>query len=153
MVYIMTLYSTVLEIGMFSNAAFFTLKGIWLEFFIIFLCAHFISTHVAKYFAFRVVKPDDRPIAIAFAIQTFMVVFPVALASISVSGTAMTLPANLFPITVILPKFSVMLENLHLVDAVAEGTEIVLILIGGYQPGRSLIPEIAANLRPGEGLR
>lgn len=46
-----------------------------------------------------------------------------------------------------------MLENLHLVDAVAEGTEIVLILIGGYQPGRSLIPEIAADLRPEEGLR
>jgi len=98
-------------------------------------------------------KPDDRPIAIAFAIQAFMVVFQVALASISVSGTAMALPANLFPITVILPKLSVMLENLHLVDAVAEGTEIVLILIGGYQPGRSLIPEIAADLRPGEWLR
>lgn len=105
------------------------------------------------YFAFRVGKPDDRPIAITFAIQAFMVVFQVALASISVSGTAMALPANLFPITVILPKLSVMLENLHLVDAVAEGTEIVLILIGGYQPGRSLIPEIAADLRPGEGLR
>ena len=94
-------------------------------------------------------KPDDRPNAIAFAIQAFMV----ALASISMSGTAMALPANLSPITVILPKLSVMLENLHLVDAVAEGTEIVLILIGGYQSGRSLIPEIAADLRSGEGLR
>lgn len=124
-----------------------------MAFFIIFLCVNFISAHVAKYFAFRVGKPDDRPIAIAFAIQAFMVVFQVALASISVSGTAMALPANLFPITVILPKLSVMLENLHLVDAVAKGTEIVLILIGGYQSGRSLIPEIAADLRSGEGLR
>ena len=49
---------------------------------IIFLCAYFISSHVAKYFAFRVVQPEDRPIAIIFAIQIFTVVSQVALASI-----------------------------------------------------------------------
>ena len=58
------------------------LKGMWIEFIIIFLCAYFISSHVAKYFAFRVVQPGDRPIAIIFAIQIFTVVSQVALASI-----------------------------------------------------------------------
>ena len=48
----------------------------------IFLCAYFISSRVAKYFAFRVVQPGDRPIAIILAIQIFTVVSQVALASI-----------------------------------------------------------------------
>lgn len=52
----------------------------WIEFVIIFLCAYFISSHVAKYFAFRVVKPGDRPIFIIFTIQIFTVVCQVALA-------------------------------------------------------------------------
>ena len=83
MVYIMTLYNTVLAMGNFTNATFLVaLKGMWLEFVIIFLCAFFISGHVAKHFAFRVVKPTDRPIAIILAIQTFTVVSQVALASI-----------------------------------------------------------------------
>ena len=83
MVYIMTLYNTVLAMGSFTNATFLVaLKGMWLEFVIIFLCAFFISGHVAKHFAFRVVKPTDRPIAIILAIQTFTVVSQVALASI-----------------------------------------------------------------------
>ncbi len=83
MVYIMTLYNTVLASGSFTNSTFLTaLKGMWIEYIIIFLCAFFISSHVAKFFAFRVVKPDDRPIAIIFAIQIFTVVSQVALASI-----------------------------------------------------------------------
>lgn len=83
MVYIMTLYNTVLASGSFVNQTFLiALKGMWVEFVIIFLCAYFISSHVAKYFAFRVVKPGDRPIAIIFAIQIFTVVSQVALASI-----------------------------------------------------------------------
>lgn len=61
--------------------AFSPLKGMWVEFVIIFLCAFFISSHVAKFFAFRVVKPTDRPIAIIFAIQVFTVVIQVFLAS------------------------------------------------------------------------
>ncbi len=83
MVYIMTLYNTVLASGNFTNATFLVaLKGMWIEYIIIFLCAFFISSHVAQHFAFRVVKPGDRPIAIIFAIQVFTVVCQVALASI-----------------------------------------------------------------------
>lgn len=83
MVYIMTLYNTVLAMGEFTNAIFLAvLKGMWMEYIIIFLCAYFISGHVAKYFAFRIVQPNDRPIAIIFAIQIFTVVSQVALASI-----------------------------------------------------------------------
>lgn len=83
MVYIMTLYNTVLASGSFTNATFLVaLKGMWIEYIIIFLCAFFISSHVAKYFAFRIVKPGDRQIVIIFAIQVFTVVSQVALASI-----------------------------------------------------------------------
>lgn len=83
MVYIMTLYNTVLAMGSFTNAAFLiALKGMWIEFVIIFLCAYFISGRVAKYFAFRVVQYGDRQIAVIFAIQIFTVVSQVALASI-----------------------------------------------------------------------
>ena len=63
MVYIMTLYNSVVAMGCFTNASFLiALKGMWIEYIIIFLCAYFISSHIAKYFAFRVVKQDDRPI-------------------------------------------------------------------------------------------
>ena len=83
MVYIMTLYNTVLAMGSFTNATFLiALKEMWGEFIVIFLCAFFLSSHVAKYFAFRVVQPGDRPIVIIFAIQVFTVVSQVALASI-----------------------------------------------------------------------
>ena len=83
MVYIMTLYNKVLAMGSFTNETFLiALKGMWVEFVIIFLCAFFISSRVAKFFAFRVVKPGDRPIAIIFAIQVFTVVSQVAMASI-----------------------------------------------------------------------
>lgn len=64
MVYIMTLYNTVLATGTFTNTTFLTaLKGMWIEYIIIFLCAFFISSHLAKYFAFRIVQPDAGPIA------------------------------------------------------------------------------------------
>ena len=83
MVYIMTLYNTVLATDSFTNATFLiALKGMWVEFIIIFLCAFFLSSRVAKFFAFRVVKPGDRPIAIILTIQVFTVVCQVALASI-----------------------------------------------------------------------
>ncbi len=83
MVYIMTLYNTALAMKSFTNATFLTaLKGMWIEFIIIFLCAYFISSRIAKYFAFRVVQYGDRQIAVIFAIQIFTVVSQVALASI-----------------------------------------------------------------------
>ena len=47
MVYIMTLYNTVLDTGTFVNAAFLAaFQGMWLEFVLIFLCAYFISSRV-----------------------------------------------------------------------------------------------------------
>lgn len=83
MVYIMTLYNTVLASGSFTNATFAAaFFGMWVEFVIIFLCAYFISGGIAKRCAFRVVTPNDRPIAIIIAIQIFTVVSQVALASI-----------------------------------------------------------------------
>jgi len=82
MVYCMTLYNTVLATDTFTNESFLiALKGMWLEFVIIFLCAYFISGHAAKYFAFHVVVPGDRPIFIIFAIQTFTVIVQVIFAS------------------------------------------------------------------------
>ena len=83
MVYVMTLYNTVLATGSFTNSTFLiALIGMWLEYIIIFLPAYFVSGHIAKYFAFRIVQPGDRPISIIFAIQTFTVVSQVAFASI-----------------------------------------------------------------------
>ncbi len=83
MVYIMTLYNTVLVTKSFTNITFWlALKGMWVEYIIIFLCAFFISARIAKKLAFRVVRPGDRPIAVIFAIQVFTVVIQVALASL-----------------------------------------------------------------------
>ena len=83
MVYCMTLYNTVLATGSFTNQSFLiALKGMWVEYIIIFLLAYFVSSHIAKFFAFRVVQPGDRPIFIIFSIQIFTVVSQVAFASI-----------------------------------------------------------------------
>lgn len=83
MVYVMTLYNTILATGSFTNSTFLiVLKEMWVEFIIIFLLAYFVSGHIAKYFAFRVVQPGDRPIFIIFTIQIFTVVAQVAFASI-----------------------------------------------------------------------
>lgn len=83
MVYVMTLYNTVLATGSFTNATFLiALKGMWIEYIIIALLAYFVSSHLAKICAFRVVQPGDRPIFIIFAIQTFTVIWQVAFASV-----------------------------------------------------------------------
>lgn len=83
MVYVMTLYNTVLATSTFTNTTFLiALKSMWIEFVIIFLCAYFISSKVAKYFAFKIVQPTDRMIVIVLMIQVFTVVSQVALASI-----------------------------------------------------------------------
>ncbi len=98
MVYIMTLYNIVLANGTFTNYTFLiTLKSMWIEYVIILLCAIFISSHLAKYCAFRVVKSTDRPIAIIFAIQTFTVVFQVALASILGVYHSFSIDSNFIP--------------------------------------------------------
>lgn len=83
MVYVMTLYNTVLATLYFTNSTFLiALKSMWIEFVIIFLYAYFISSKVAKYFAFKVVQPTDRGIVIVLMIQVFTVISQVALASI-----------------------------------------------------------------------
>lgn len=82
MVFVMTVYNTVLATGQFTNATFITaFKTMWIEYIIIFLLAFFVSGHIAKFFVFRVVQPGDRPIFIIFAIQTFTVVAQVFFAS------------------------------------------------------------------------
>ena len=53
-----------------------------IKFIYIFLFAYFISSHLAKRFAFKVVQPGDRQIVIILMIQVFTVVCQVALASI-----------------------------------------------------------------------
>lgn len=68
MVYLMTLYNIVLASGTFVNATFWTaLKTMWMEFILIFLCAYFLSSHVAKYFAFQ------RNFIMALPLQLFLV--------------------------------------------------------------------------------
>lgn len=83
MVYVMTLYNMVISTCSFTNASFLiALKGMWIEYIIIGLLAYFVSGHLAKMCAFRVVQPGDRPIFIIFAIQTFTVVWQVLFASV-----------------------------------------------------------------------
>ena len=83
MVYVMTLYNTVLATRSFTNTTFFiALKEMWIEYIIIALLAYFVSSHLAKLCAFRVVQPGDRPIFIIFAIQIFTVIWQVAFASV-----------------------------------------------------------------------
>lgn len=83
MVYVMTLYNTALGSGSFTNRTFWlALKGMWIEYIYIFLCAYFISSHLAKRMAFRFVQPGDRQIVVILTIQVFTVVCQVALASI-----------------------------------------------------------------------
>lgn len=83
MVYAMTLYNTALAMGSFRNLTFLiALKGMWVEYLIIALLAYFISGPLAKWCAFRIVAPGDRPIFIIFAIQIFTVLWQVAFASV-----------------------------------------------------------------------
>ena len=83
MVYVMTLYNTVLATGSFTNSTFLiALKGMWVEYVIIALLAYFVSSRLAKLCAFRIVQPGDRPIFIILTIQTFTVLWQVAFASV-----------------------------------------------------------------------
>ena len=83
MVYVMTLYNLVLATGSFTNMTLLiALKEMWVEYVIIALLAYFVSGHLAKICAFRVVQPGDRPIFIIFAIQIFTVIWQVTFASV-----------------------------------------------------------------------
>lgn len=83
MVYVMTLYNTVLAMGSFTNITFLiALKEMWVEYIIIALLAYFVSGHLAKICTFRVFQTGNRPIFIIFAIQTFTVIWQVTFASV-----------------------------------------------------------------------
>lgn len=72
MVYLITLYNTALAMSNFTNATFsIALRGMWIEFVVIFLCACFLSGCVTRHFVLRIVTPQDQPIAIILAIQMF----------------------------------------------------------------------------------
>lgn len=63
MVYVITLYSTVLATGTFTNLTFFIApKNMWIEYIIIGLPAYFVSGHLAKMCVFRVVQPINYTI-------------------------------------------------------------------------------------------
>ena len=114
MVYVMTLYNTVLATGTFTNLTFFiALKNMWIEYIIIGLLAYFVSGHLAKMSAFRVVQPGDRPIFIIFAIQTFTVIWQVAFASvISVFHADTALPPILYR-TILPPTAKILSWHSH----------------------------------------
>ncbi len=98
MVYIMTVYNIVLASGSFTNQTFLSaIKGMWIEYIIIFLCAYFISSPLAKKCAFKIVEPTDRPIAIVLVIQIFTVIFQVFFASIIGAYKAEGLCINFAP--------------------------------------------------------
>lgn len=93
MVYVMTLYNIVLSSKSFTNITFLiALKGMWMEYIIIFLCAFFLSSNIAKKCAFKVVKENDRPIFKIIIIQVFTVLFQVLFASIlgTIKGYGLT---------------------------------------------------------------
>ena len=114
MAYVMTLYNTVLATGTFTNLTFFiALKNMWIEYIIIGLLAYFVSSHLAKMCAFRVVQPGDRPIFIIFAIQTFTVIWQVAFASvISVFHADTALPPILYR-TILPPTAKILSWHSH----------------------------------------
>ena len=114
MAYVMTLYNTVLATGTFTNLTFFIApKNMWIEYIIIGLLAYFVSGHLAKMCAFRVVQPGDRPIFIIFAIQTFTVIWQVAFASvISVFHADTALPPILYR-TILPPTAKILSWHSH----------------------------------------
>ena len=75
-VYVMTVYNTVLATGSFTNTTFLiALKGMWIEYIIIGLLAYFVSGHLSKMCAFRVVQPGDRPIFIIVGRSKLIMIF------------------------------------------------------------------------------
>lgn len=77
----MTVYNTVLATGSFTNTTFLiALKGMWIEYIIIGLLAYFVSGHLSKMCAFRVVNLATGRFSLCD--QTFTVIWQVAFASV-----------------------------------------------------------------------
>ena len=83
MIFIMGVYNVAIHTGGLQAATFgHALHSFPLEWLIGFLCAFFIASKSSKYFAFRVARPDDRPIFNILCIQTFTVCTMVPLMSL-----------------------------------------------------------------------
>ena len=83
MVYFMTLYNIVIAEGNFTNSTFLiALKSMWIDYVIIGLFSFLVASRIAPKLAFRIARPDDRPIVIIFCVQIFMIIQMVAFASI-----------------------------------------------------------------------
>lgn len=98
MVYVMTLYNIVLSTDSFTNGTFLiALKGMWIEYIFIFICAYFISSKLAIKCASKIIKEDDRPIFKIVMIQLFTVIFQVLFASILGTYKGYGLDINFLP--------------------------------------------------------
>lgn len=83
MIYIMGVYNTALHTGGLQYRTFaLAAHSFPLEWLIGFLCAFFIASRTAKHFAFKVARPEDRPIVKILCIQTFTVCTMVPLMSL-----------------------------------------------------------------------
>lgn len=98
MVYAMTLYNIVLASNCFTNYTFIVaFKNMWIEYIIIFLCAYFISSKLAKRCSSYIIMEDDRSIFKIVIIQIFTVLFQVLFASILGTVKGYGLTVNFLP--------------------------------------------------------
>ena len=83
MIYMMGVYNVALHTGGLQYRTFaLAAHSFPLEWLIGFLCAFFIASRTAKHFAFKVARPDDRPIFKILCIQKFTVCTMVPLMSL-----------------------------------------------------------------------
>lgn len=75
MVFCMTSYSIYLNVGELNDDVFSSaIKGMWLEYVIVFMLAFFVVTNLAKKLTFRILNPkEDNGIHIMLAMQCFTV--------------------------------------------------------------------------------
>lgn len=83
MIFIMGVYNTALHMGgLGTEAVVRAAHSFPLEWLIGFLCAFFMAGRTAKYFAFKIILPQDRAIFKILCIQTFTVCVMVPLMSL-----------------------------------------------------------------------
>lgn len=83
MIFIMGVYNVALNTGGLSGAVFHhAVYAFPFEWLVGFLLAFLIAGKTARYFAFKIVQPGDRPIFIILCIQTFTVCTMVPLMSL-----------------------------------------------------------------------
>lgn len=97
MIFIMGVYNVAINTdGLTYRTVGYALHAFPLEWLIGFIFAYFIASRTSKYFAFQVVRPQDRPILIILCIQTFTVCTMVPLMSmlgtVESSGVTLELP-------------------------------------------------------------